>query len=137
MQQQTLREEAALVAWARRGGGHQLTTDTIDRALVEVSLNAGQRRMVTEFARSGRRVQLALAPAGAGKTTAMKAFAQAWRSAGAGCTPSDRPLAPPRNSVRPLTPHPHPASGHHSLEVRRRRAPVRLPRRGRPERHYT
>ena len=38
--------------------------------------------MVTEFARSGRRVQLALAPAGAGKTTAMKAFAQAWRSAG-------------------------------------------------------
>jgi ATP-dependent exoDNAse (exonuclease V) alpha subunit len=38
--------------------------------------------MVTEFARSGRRVQLALAPAGAGKTTAMKAFAQTWRSAG-------------------------------------------------------
>ncbi|MGH4009673.1 MAG: MobF family relaxase [Pseudonocardiaceae bacterium] len=80
--EQTLREEAALVAWARRGGGHRLTTDTIARALVGVSLNAGQRRMVTEFARSGRRVQLALAPAGAGKTTAMKAFAQAWRSAG-------------------------------------------------------
>ena len=81
-QHQTLREEAALVAWARRGGGHRLTTDTIDRGPGRVSLNAGQRRMVTEFARSGRRVQLALAPAGAGKTTAMKAFAQAWRSAG-------------------------------------------------------
>ena len=79
---QTLREESALVAWSRRGGGHRLTTDTLDRALDGVSLNAGQRRMVTEFARSGRRVQLALAPAGAGKTTAMKAFAQAWRSAG-------------------------------------------------------
>lgn len=78
----TLREEAALVAWARRGGGHRLTTDTIAQALAGVSLNAGQRRMVTEFARSGRRVQLALAPAGAGKTTAMKVFAQAWRSAG-------------------------------------------------------
>lgn len=80
--EQTLREESALVAWSRRSGGHRLTTDTVERALVGVSLNAGQRRMVTEFARSGRRVQLALAPAGAGKTTAMKAFAQAWRSAG-------------------------------------------------------
>jgi len=80
--EQTLREEAALVAWARRGGGHWLTTDTIEQALAGISLNAGQRRMITEFARSGRRVQLALAPAGAGKTTAMKAFAQAWRSAG-------------------------------------------------------
>jgi conjugative relaxase-like TrwC/TraI family protein len=80
--EQTLREEAALVAWARRRGGHRLTTETIEQALAGVSLNAGQRRMVTEFARSGRRVQLALAPAGAGKTTAMKVFAQAWRSAG-------------------------------------------------------
>ncbi|MGH3935619.1 MAG: MobF family relaxase, partial [Pseudonocardiaceae bacterium] len=80
--EQTLREEAALLAWARRGGGHRLTTETIEQALRGVSLNAGQRRMVAEFARSGRRVQLALAPAGAGKTTAMKAFAQAWRSAG-------------------------------------------------------
>ncbi|MGH3827583.1 MAG: MobF family relaxase, partial [Pseudonocardiaceae bacterium] len=78
----TLREETALVAWARRGGGHRLTTETLERALYRASLNVGQRWMVTEFARSGRRVQLALAPAGAGKTTAMKVFAQAWRSAG-------------------------------------------------------
>lgn len=80
--EQTLRDEAALVAWARRGGGHRLSVETLQQALVGMSLNAGQRRMVTEFARSGRRVQLALAPAGAGKTTAMKVFAQAWRSAG-------------------------------------------------------
>lgn len=80
--EQTLREEAALVAWARRGGGYRLTTETLQQALAGASLNAGQRRMVTEFARSGRRVQLALAPAGAGKTTAMKVFAHAWRSAG-------------------------------------------------------
>ena len=80
--EQTLREEAALVAWARRRGGHRLSTETLEQALAGVSLNAGQRRMVTEFARSGRRVQLALAPAGAGKTTAMKVFAQAWRTAG-------------------------------------------------------
>jgi len=80
--EQTLREEAALVAWARRGGGHRLTTETLQQALAGASLNAGQARMVTEFARSGRRVQLALAPAGAGKTTAMKVFAHAWRCAG-------------------------------------------------------
>lgn len=80
--ERTLREEAALVAWARRGGGHRLTPETIERVLGGASLNAGQRSMVTEFARSGRRLQLALAPAGAGKTTAMTAFARAWRSAG-------------------------------------------------------
>lgn len=78
----TLRKESALVAWARRGGGHRLTTETLERVLHRESLNDGQRRMVTEFACSGRRVQLALAPAGAGKTTAMRVFARAWRSAG-------------------------------------------------------
>jgi conjugative relaxase-like TrwC/TraI family protein len=80
--EQTLRAETALLAWARRGGGHRLSTETLQQALNTASLNAGQRRMVTEFARSGRRVQLALAPAGAGKTTAMKVFARAWRCAG-------------------------------------------------------
>jgi conjugative relaxase-like TrwC/TraI family protein len=78
----TLREEAALVAWARRGAGHRLSMETLQKALEGVSLNEGQRRMLTEFACSGRRLQLALAPAGAGKTTAMKVFARAWRSAG-------------------------------------------------------
>ncbi|MGH3823729.1 MAG: relaxase domain-containing protein, partial [Pseudonocardiaceae bacterium] len=31
--EQTLREEAALVAWARRGGGHRLTAETLQQAL--------------------------------------------------------------------------------------------------------
>lgn len=78
----TLAAEADLVAWARRRGGHRLRSDTVDKAMAGQKLNAGQRRMVTEFARSGRRLQLALAPAGAGKTTAMKVLATAWRRTG-------------------------------------------------------
>lgn len=37
---------------------------------------------MTEMATSGRRVALALAPAGTGKTTAMAALAAAWRNTG-------------------------------------------------------
>ncbi|HEX5116273.1 MAG TPA: MobF family relaxase [Pseudonocardiaceae bacterium] len=80
--EQTLSEEAALVSYARLPGGHRLTLDTVRAAIGTVALNAGQRRMVTEFARSGSRLQLALAPAGTGKTTAMRVLAQAWRNAG-------------------------------------------------------
>lgn len=47
-----------------------------------VALNAAQAAMVREFATSGRRVQLALAPAGTGKTTAMRVLARAWIDAG-------------------------------------------------------
>jgi conjugative relaxase-like TrwC/TraI family protein len=79
--EQTLREEAALVEWASRRDGHRLTPQTVEAAMGALRLNAGQRRMITEFAQSGLRVQLALAPAGAGKTTAMRVLAQAWRSA--------------------------------------------------------
>lgn len=78
----TLAAEGDLVAWAHRGGGHRLRADTVEKALAGKKLNAGQTRMVREFARSGRRLQLALAPAGAGKTTAMKVLATAWRRTG-------------------------------------------------------
>lgn len=80
--EQTLRAEAELVAWACQRGGHRLTVDTVSQATRGRHLNAGQRHMISEFSRSGRRVQLALAPAGAGKTTAMHVLAEAWRSAG-------------------------------------------------------
>jgi conjugative relaxase-like TrwC/TraI family protein len=78
----TLREEAALVEWARRRDGHRLTAETLTAAMQGLRLNVGQQHMITEFARSGHRVQLALAPAGSGKTTAMRVLADAWRSAG-------------------------------------------------------
>lgn len=78
----TLAAEGDLVAWARRGGGHRLRVDTVEKALAGQGLNAGQTEMVRQFARSGRRLQLALAPAGAGKTSAMKVLATAWRRTG-------------------------------------------------------
>ena len=48
----------------------------------ELELNAGQVALVRDMATSGARVQLALAPAGTGKTTAMATLAAAWRNAG-------------------------------------------------------
>jgi conjugative relaxase-like TrwC/TraI family protein len=80
--EQTLREEAALAAWGRLRGGHRLTTAVLERTLAGSKLNAGQKAAVAEFATSGRRVQLLYAPAGTGKTTAMRVFAQAWRETG-------------------------------------------------------
>ncbi|MEV6871713.1 MobF family relaxase [Amycolatopsis sp. NPDC051128] len=78
----TLAAEGDLVAWARRGGGHRLRAGTVEKALAGQGLNAGQTEMVRQFALSGRRLQLALAPAGAGKTSAMKVLATAWRPTG-------------------------------------------------------
>jgi len=47
-----------------------------------VPLNRGQEALVTAMATSGARVQLALAPAGSGKTTAMQVLATAWTAGG-------------------------------------------------------
>ncbi|WP_221315836.1 MobF family relaxase [Saccharopolyspora gloriosae] len=79
---QTLREEAALAAWGQRRDGHRLTSGTVDAALARTELNDAQQAAVRGFATSGRRIQLLVAPAGTGKTTTMKVFADAWRSAG-------------------------------------------------------
>ena len=48
----------------------------------DLTLDAGQRRLVHAFATSGRRLVVAIGPAGAGKTTAMRALTQAWRTTG-------------------------------------------------------
>ena len=67
-------------------------------------LNTGQARWSREIATSGRRVQLALAPAGTGKTTVMGVLAAAWRNGGGtvvGLAP--QASAPPRNSRDALT----------------------------------
>ncbi|MFR9727897.1 AAA family ATPase [Saccharopolyspora sp. MS10] len=79
---QTLREEASLAAWGGRRDGHRLTANTVEAALAGAELNSGQQAAVRGFATSGKRVQLLVAPAGTGKTTTMKVFAEAWRSAG-------------------------------------------------------
>lgn len=79
----TLREESALAAWGKLTDGHRLQTSTVNEALAGArKLNRGQRAAVISFATSGRRVQLLYAPAGAGKTTAMKVYANAVRAEG-------------------------------------------------------
>jgi hypothetical protein len=54
----------------------QATSETRD------ALDAGQASLVRRMCTSGARLQLAIAPAGAGKTTAMRALATAWTQDG-------------------------------------------------------
>ncbi|GLB85603.1 MULTISPECIES: MobF family relaxase [Mycobacterium] len=83
-----LAAERRILAAAARTDGRVIDADSIEVALLEahantgVALNDGQIAMVREMATSGARVQLALAPAGTGKTTAMAALAAAWRTSG-------------------------------------------------------
>jgi conjugative relaxase-like TrwC/TraI family protein len=82
-----VRAEKAILAAAAQRGGRTLTSEQVDVALLEsvankVTLNPGQVQLVRELATSGARVQLALAPAGTGKTTAMRVLASAWTASG-------------------------------------------------------
>lgn len=79
--------EQRLIAAAGRHDGRRIPGPAIDLAILQseadgVPLNAGQTMLVREMASSGARVQLAIAPAGSGKTTAMNALAKAWTNAG-------------------------------------------------------
>ena len=79
--------EQRLVEAAGRLDGHAVDEAQVTIALLEsaangVPLNAGQAALVREMATSGARLQLAIAPAGSGKTTAMRALAQAWTESG-------------------------------------------------------
>ena len=79
--------ESRLVAAADQTGGHRISHVRVGIALAEhaangTHLNPGQEALVRELATSGRRLQLALAPAGTGKTTALAVLAHAWRDAG-------------------------------------------------------
>jgi conjugative relaxase-like TrwC/TraI family protein len=78
--------EARIVAAASTDAGAWSTDDVelsvLASRLDGIELNAGQEQLVRDMATSGRRVQLALAPAGAGKTTAMRVLAGVWTEAG-------------------------------------------------------
>lgn len=79
--------EERIVAAARERRAPVIARDRVQAAIDGSvadgrSLNAGQAALVRAFCLSGRRVQLGLAPAGAGKTTAMRAVSQAWADAG-------------------------------------------------------
>ena len=67
--------------------GYRVADRCVDLALLEsaangLTLNAGQCALVRQMATSGARVQLAIAPAGSGKTTAMNALTGAWIEGG-------------------------------------------------------
>lgn len=80
--------ERRILAAATLRNGRAVDDTSIGLALAEthanhgLELNQGQAAMVRDMATSGARLQLALAPAGTGKTTAMTALAAAWRNSG-------------------------------------------------------
>ena len=86
---QILNAETRIVTAAGRAGARTLTATEVEIGLLEWSannsgrpLNTGQAAMVTAVATSDKYLQLCLAPAGSGKTTAMGALAQAHMSFG-------------------------------------------------------
>ncbi|WP_373123000.1 MobF family relaxase, partial [Mycobacterium marinum] len=80
--------ERRVLAAARMRNGRTVDATSVGLALAEthashgLELNHGQAALVREMATSGARLQLALAPAGTGKTTAMATLAVAWRNSG-------------------------------------------------------
>ncbi len=84
---QVLADEAFVVRAAHQLGGRTVRAEDVDVALLEsvangVTLNTAQAHLVRQMATSGMRVQLAIAPAGSGKTTAMSALTAAWTTSG-------------------------------------------------------
>jgi limonene-1,2-epoxide hydrolase len=82
-----LAAEQRLVAAGGRTDGSVADAATVDLALLESAANgnaldAGQAALVRAMCTSGARLQLAIAPAGAGKTTAMSTMARAWSDGG-------------------------------------------------------
>jgi ATP-dependent exoDNAse (exonuclease V) alpha subunit len=85
--QRILDAEQRLLTAAGRRGGASVERTSVDLALLEMAANrtaldAGQASLVRQMCTSGARLQLAIAPAGAGKTTAMRALTLAWTQDG-------------------------------------------------------
>jgi conjugative relaxase-like TrwC/TraI family protein len=79
--------ERSLLEAGERVDGHVIPEFFVDLAIrraaaAGLSLDPGQSELVSALATSGARVQVALAPAGSGKTTAMATLAKAWRGGG-------------------------------------------------------
>lgn len=79
--------ERRLLTTAALAGGRAIDPTLVDLALLEsaangTTLNPGQAHLVRAMATSGRRLQLAIAPAGTGKTTALAVLASSWTSSG-------------------------------------------------------
>ncbi|MGY1868677.1 MobF family relaxase [Nocardia gipuzkoensis] len=86
---QILAAEERLIAASLLEGGRTIPAAAVDAAIIEHAanhnghmLNDGQVQLLREFATSGRRLHVASAPAGTGKTTAMAALVRAWTTEG-------------------------------------------------------
>jgi conjugative relaxase-like TrwC/TraI family protein len=85
--QRILDAEQRLLTTAGSRGGASVEQTAVDLALHEMAANgsaldAGQASLVRQMCTSAARLQLAIAPAGAGKTTAMRALTLAWTEDG-------------------------------------------------------
>jgi hypothetical protein len=85
--QRILAAEQRLLTTAGRRDGSAVDQTAVELALLEMAANGtaldvGQTALVRQMCRSGARVQQAIAPAGAGKTTAMRALTMAWTQDG-------------------------------------------------------
>jgi ATP-dependent exoDNAse (exonuclease V) alpha subunit len=82
-----LQAEQRLVAAAGRTDGRVLDAGLVELALLESAANGsaldtGQAALIRAMCSSGARLQLAIAPAGTGKTTAMRTLVRAWSNGG-------------------------------------------------------
>ena len=85
--QRILDAELRLLTAAGQRGGASVDPTAVDLAVLELAANgtaldAGQAALVRQMCTSGARLQLAIAPAGAGKTSAMRALTMAWTQDG-------------------------------------------------------
>ncbi|WP_327118874.1 relaxase domain-containing protein [Nocardia sp. NBC_01730] len=85
----TLSVERALIELSVQSGARRLSPDLVtaavryyNTAFPDRPLNAGQISVIEGFATSGLRVHTANAPAGSGKTTAMTVLTDAWHASG-------------------------------------------------------
>jgi hypothetical protein len=98
--QRILDAEQRLVAAAGRGDGTVIDESAVDLALLEMAANgtaldAGQASLVRQMCTYGAHLQLAIAPAGAGKTTAMRALTWPGPKTAARCSALPRPRPQP------------------------------------------
>jgi conjugative relaxase-like TrwC/TraI family protein len=105
-----LAAEQRLVAAAGRSDGRILDAGTVELALLESAANGnaldeGQTALVRSMCTSGARLELGIAPAGAGKSTAMRTLARAWSDSGGqviGLAPSAAAAAQLRDATGAL-----------------------------------
>ncbi|WP_280310342.1 MobF family relaxase [Nocardia abscessus] len=107
-----LAAEADLIEMAQQQDGRAIPAAVVDAAIAAFSndpgnrerrLNEGQLATIRAFATSGAGVQMANAPAGSGKTTAMRVLTDAWLSSGGtvlGLAPTARAAAVLASDIR-------------------------------------